>query len=72
MSRHPSESGIDAPDQQFSNACMRLVHPITSQPIPAQQHQPARRMPTPSRLPSIYPTQASAWRRLLRVLGLDR
>lgn len=71
-SRHPPESGIDVSDQQFSNTCVRLVHPITSQPLPTPRYQPARRMSAPSRLPSIYPTQASAWRRLLRVLGLDR
>jgi len=71
-SRHPPESGIDEAEPLLSNAHMRLVHPITSQRNRTPRYQAARRMPAPSRLPSVYPTQASAWRRLLRALGLDR
>ena len=71
-SRHPPESGIDASEQQFSNACMRLVHPITSHSLATPSYQPARRMPASSRLPSVYFVQESPWRRLLRALRLGR
>ena len=65
-------SGIDASEQQFSNACMRLVHPITSHSLATPSYQPARRMPASSRLPSVYFVQESPWRRLLRALRLGR
>jgi len=51
---------------------MRIVHPITSQPLPMPRHHVFRKMPTPSRLPSVYPTQPSALQLLLRLLGIGR
>ncbi len=72
-SRRPPESGVDASEQQFSNACMRFVHPVTSHPLATPRCQPARRMLAPSRLPSVYSVlHESPWRRLLRALRLGR
>jgi len=49
---------------------MRIVHPVTSRPlaivIPRQSAKPMR---SPSLLPTVYPTQPTPIRRLLRVLG---
>jgi hypothetical protein len=52
---------------------MRLVHPITSQPLAVKlPSRPVRRMPAPSRLPTVHATRPTALRRILRALGIGR
>jgi hypothetical protein len=52
---------------------MRIVHPVTLQSLAAPiRKRTARRMPPPSRLPTLVPTQPSVFHRLLRSLGLGR
>jgi hypothetical protein len=55
---------------------MRIVQPISVRspallPALLPLRRSARKMRAPSRLPTIYATQPSALRRLLRVLGVD-
>jgi len=53
---------------------MRLVPPITfASAMPATRlAKKPRKMPAPSRLPTVYPTQSSYLRRLLWALGFGR
>jgi hypothetical protein len=52
------------------NAGMRIVHPVTSQSL-AFTARPvtARRIPIPSRLPTVVPTCPTPMQRVMRLLG---
>jgi hypothetical protein len=71
---HPGrtpKSGIDRFAKATFNTSMRSIHPVTSQPLTfASRSAAVRRMPAPSRLPTVVPTCPTPMQRVLRLLGL--
>jgi hypothetical protein len=67
----PLNSGVDFATFAISNMHMQVVHPVTSRVLSVSRPvRAARKMPAPSRLPTVFLTRPTRMQRILRAIGI--